>query len=200
MPSFLSLKKTLPVFFLLILSNSWAQTREFDMFLAGKKIGSIVTDKKVKGDIEVYTMTSTATSTILWKTISTYTTYHVVFKSGKLQESYFEHKENGEIEKFCKVKENAGGYSVHHSKTGKFEVQNMAEFCLLKMYYNEPSDGVSLLNEGWGEYVKVKKSGANQYEFKTPDGSKYIYRFQQGKMTDAEFHTSIVTVRMKPKV
>lgn len=176
-----------------------AQKQEFEMFLTGKKIGTLTTDRKVKGDVEMYTLTSTASAQILWKDISTLTTYNIVFKGGNLSESYYEHKENGVVEKYCKISPAAAGYAIHHWKNGKFNVGSLADFCLISIYYNEPKDGQKLFNEGWGEFTTIKKTDTNEYEFKAPDGNKNIYRYSGGKISEAEFHSSLVTVRMKRK-
>lgn len=185
----------------LTLHSAKAQKQEFEMFLTGKKIGTLTTDKKVKGNVTVYSLTSSATAEILWKSISTVTSYSVIFKDGKLSESYFEHKENGEIEKFCKVMPDAlTGYLVNHWKKGKYSLAPVAELCLISsIYYAEPYDGLKMFNEGWGEYTTVKKIKEHEYEFKAPDGNKNIYKYANGKISEAEFHTSIVTIRVKPK-
>lgn len=178
-----------------------AQKQEFEMFLTGKKIGTLVTEKKVKGDVEVYTLTSTADAQILWKQIATETHYSVVFKGGQLTESYFEHKENGEVEKYCKVTPNGTtGYFIHHWKEGKFNTNPVADLCLISsIYYSEPTDGLKMFNEGWGVYTTVKKTAPGEYEFKAPDGSRNVYRYRNGHISDAEFHTSIVTIKVRPK-
>ena len=191
--------------FLLIASSSVhfvsAQKQEFEMFLAGDKIGTLVTDKKVKGNVTVYSLNSVGNAQILWKKVSTVTTYNVVFKDGILTESYFEHRSGGEIEKFCKVTLNGdGGYSINHWKKGKYNLGPVANICLISSnYYDEPKDGQKMFNEGWGEYSGVKRLSPGEYEFKAPDGNKNIYRYKNGKISDAEFHSSIVTIKVRPK-
>lgn len=184
-----------------LFSNAKAQKQEFDMFLTGKKIGTLVTDKKVKGNIEVYTLNSSANAQILWKEIATVTSYRVVFIDGLLSESYFEHKENGEVEKYCKVSRNENGtYAIHHWKGGKYNLEGPSKLCLIKaVYYAEPYDGLKMFNEGWGEYTSVKKTGTGEYEFKAPDGNRNVYRYSGGKISEAEFHTSIVSIKVRPK-
>lgn len=191
--------RVLCLLFSLVILNVSAQKLEYEMFLMGDKIGTLVTEKKVKGDLEVYTLVSKASSKILWKHIDAETSYRAVFKAGKLQESYYEHKENGAVERYCKVATAGDGYAIHHWKNGKFNVGSMADHCLVTIYYREPVDGLRMFNEGWGEYTSVKKTGANQYEFKAPGGDKNIYRYEGGRVKDAEFHTSIVSVKLRPK-
>lgn len=178
-----------------------AQKQEFEMFLTGSKIGTLTTDKKVKGNVVMYTLNSTANAQILWKEIATVTSYSVIFKDGKLSESYFEHKENGEIEKFCKVVANGtSGYSINHWKKGKYNLSPVSNNCLIaSIYYSEPTEGLSFFNEGWGVYSDVKKTAPGEYEFKAPDGNKNVYRYKNGKISEAEFHTSIVTIKVRPK-
>lgn len=188
------------VFFTLI-SAAKAQKQEFEMFLTGKKIGTLVTEKKTKGNVEVYTLNSSANAQVLWKEVATVTSYRVVFIDGHLSESYFEHKENGEVEKYCKVSSNANGtYAIHHWKGGKYNLEGPSKISLITaIYYGEPYDGLKMFNEGWGEYTTVKKTGPGEYEFKAPDGNRNVYRYSGGKITEAEFHTSIITIKVKRK-
>lgn len=184
-----------------LFSTAKAQKQEFEMFLTGKKIGTLVTDKKVKGNIVMYTLNSSANAQVLWKEVATVTSYRVVFTDGVLTESYFEHKENGVTEKYCKVSQNPDGtYAIHHWKGGKYNLQGPSKICLISaIYYGEPHDGLKMFNEGWGEYTSVKKTDAGEYEFKAPDGNRNVYRYSGGKISEAEFHTSIVTIKVRPK-
>ncbi len=177
-----------------------AQKQEYNLELMGKKIGSITTERKQKGDLELYTLVSEAQSKILWKEIKAETQMRIVFQGGRLTESFYEHKENGVVEKYCKITvDPAGKLSVMHWKNGKFTASGPADYALISMYYGEPEEGRRLLVESWGEYVTVKKSGPNQYEFKAPDGDKNIFRYSGGRLVEAEFHTSIVSVKLKPR-
>jgi hypothetical protein len=177
-----------------------AQKQEYDMLLFGKKVGTITTDRKQKGDIELYTLVSRAQSKILWKEILAETEMRLVFKQGKLTESFYEHKENGTVEKYCKINPDATGkLAVFHWKNGKFFNQDPVDFCLISMYYKEPREGQRLFMESWGEFVQIKKSGSGQYEFKAPDGDRNIFRYTNGKLSETEFHTSIVSVKLKPR-
>lgn len=188
------------LFFISHISIS-AQRQEFEMFLTGSKIGTLVTEKKEKGNVVMYTLNSTATAKILWKEIATVTSYSVIFKDGKLSESYFEHRENGEVEKFCKVVVGGeSGYSINHWKKGKYDLGPVTDMCLISsIYYAEPYDGLKMFNEGWGEFTAVKKTGTGEYEFKAPDGNRNVYRYKNGRISEAEFHTSIVTIKVRPK-
>jgi hypothetical protein len=185
---------------LFLFSVSFAQKQEYDMLLFGKKVGTITTDRKQKGDIELYTLVSRAQSKILWKEILAETEMRLVFKQGKLTESFYEHKENGTVEKYCKINPDASGkLSVFHWKNGKFLATAPVDFCLISMYYKEPKEGQRLFMESWGEFVQVKKSGPGQYEFKAPDGDRNIFRYTNGVLSETEFHTSIVSVKLKPR-
>jgi len=185
--------------FLLGSATVMAQKLEYDMFMTGKKIGTITAEKKVKGDIEMYTITSKAEATILWKDISTETTSRVVFKGGVITETYYEYKEDGVVEKYCKALPGSGvAYAVHHWKKGKYNIAEQASFCVAYLYFNEPKDGQKLFDESWGEFVTIKKTAAGEYEFKAKDGDKNVYQYSNGRISGAEFHTSIVTVKMKP--
>lgn len=185
---------------LLLPLSLWSQKQEFDIIMMGDKIGSLVAEKKVKGDIEMYTISSSAQAKILWQEFATATTTRVVFKGGVLTEAYYEYKDKGEIEKFCKVLQTPTGYSVNHSKKGKYNLPELTHNCLAFIYFQEPKEGLRVFDETWGEFVTLKKTGAAQYEFKAKDGDKTVYKYTNGRISEAEFHTSIMTVKMKAKI
>ena len=185
--------------FMLLSVGVSAQKYEYEMFMTGKKIGTLAAEKKVKGDVVMYTINTTADAQILWKQISNQTNSRIMFKNGVVTESYYEYIENGVTEKYCKITQSGNGYSLHHWKKGKYTLDQPSNFCVAAIYFNEPKDGIKLLDETWGEYVTVKKTGAGVYEFKAKDGDKNVYHYANGKITEAEFHTSIVTIKMKPK-
>lgn len=183
-------------------SPLFSQKQEYDMSLAGKKIGTLVTEKRVKGDVTIYTLNSSANAEILWKKVATATSYSVTVKDGIVIESYFEHKENGETTKYCRIKKKDDAvYDAHHWKQGKYTFGPISKSCLIStMYYSEPQDGFKMFNEGWGTYSDIKRKDNGVYEFKAPDGGKNVYKYSNGKLIEAEFITSIVTIRVKPKV
>lgn len=190
----------LRVFICLLLPLSlWSQKHEFDIVMMGDKIGNLVAERKVKGDIEMYSIVSSAQAKILWEEFSTVTTTRVVFKGGVLTEAYYEYKDKGEIEKFCKVMQTPTGYSVNHSKKGKFNISEFTHNCLALVYFQEPKENLRVFDETWGEFVTFKKTGTNQYEFKAKDGDKTVYKYSNGLISEAEFHTAIITVKLKAK-
>jgi len=176
-----------------------AQVRQFELFLAGKKIGDITAERKVKGDLEVITINSIASAQILWKDISTVTNTRVVCQAGKVSESFYEHKEDGEVEAYCKISPMENQYAVHHWKKGKYTLEGPASTSVLSIYFKEPVEGQRLFDESWGEYVTIKKTGTGQYEYKPKDGHKNVYRYANGSLIEADFHTSIATVKMRLK-
>jgi hypothetical protein len=185
----------------MIFLHNHAQKRTFDLILSGKSIGYLDAERKVGANgIEMYTLFSKASSKILWKNIDAETRFTVTFVNGELVDSYYEHKENGMVEKYCKISKSASGkYQVHHHKNGKFEAPSGADYGLLHVYFKEPSSRQKMLNEAWGEYTDFKSIKPNTYEYKTPDGSRNVYVYNNGKLEFGKFHTSIAPVKLKPK-
>lgn len=184
---------------LLLPLSLWSQKHEFDIVMLGDKIGTLTAERKVKGDVEMYTIVSSAQAKLLWQEYSTVTTTRAVFKAGVLSEAYYEYKDKGEVEKYCKVMQTGNGYSVTHSKKGKFNISELTRNCLALVYFQEPKENQRVFDETWGEFVTFKKTGTNQYEFKAKDGDKTVYKYSNGLISEAEFHTSIITVKLKAK-
>ena len=185
--------------FCLASTFSFSQKNEFELFMLGSKIGDLTAERKVKGDLEVYTTTSSAFAKILWKEVASQSLNRLIFKGGVLTEAYYEYKENNVIEKFCKTSPAAVGYAIHNWKNGKFNFTEPITSGIGKLYFQEPNPGQQYYDDNWGVMITMKKTGDHQYEYKSADGDKNVYRYANGKISEAEFHTSIVVVKMKPK-
>ena len=179
--------------------RSYTQKYQFEMFLMGSKVADVTAEKKVKGDVEMYNITTIGDAKILWKSIKSHTTTSLLFKAGVLTDAYFEHKENGEVEKFCKTVVSANKYSVQHWKKNKYDYAKNISKAIACLYFQEPVGGQEYYDEYSGAAVTVKKLSEHTYEYKSEGGDKSTFIYTNGKLAEAEFHTSIVNVKMKPK-
>jgi len=198
----MKVRSILPILFLIqcMVTHAYSQKYQFEMFLMGSKVADVTAEKKIKGDVEMYNIITIGDAKILWKSVKSHTTTSLLFKAGMLTDSYFEHKENGVVEKFCKTVASANKYNVQHWKKNKYDYAKGISKAIACLYFQEPVGGQEYYDEYSGAAVTVKKLAEHKYEYKSEDGDRSIFIYNNGKLTEAEFHTSIVNVKMRPKV
>lgn len=173
-----------------------AQRFEYDMTFMGSKIGSMVAERKVSGDTEIYTLKNSSKVKILWKEYIVDTYSRVVYKNGVLTEARYEYKDKGVLEKHCSIERSTSGYSVKHYKKGDFSFSELAKTGLVYLYFHEPKEMSRVFDETRGEYIPLSKTGGGQYEYKNSDGEKVLYKYVNGRIEEGEFHTSIAKAKM----
>jgi hypothetical protein len=190
-------KFLLPGLLAFIASHLYSQSMSFEISLFGKKVGEMTVKKQVStGGIVNYTIKSTTTATILFKKIEAITDHSATYKNGILINSYHQHQENGEIKSFCRVNWNGSEYQIHRDE-GKFTQKEAADFSIVTIFFEEPVGRKKIFYEAEGEYDDLKNSSPGVYEYKSSDGHRNIYIFKNGQISEAEFHVSIATVKMK---
>lgn len=175
-----------------------AQKLSYDMYALGNKIGTMDIEKTIRADgSEYYTLKSKATAKVLWSTRTSETIYEIVYKGGKLISSSHKYYENGKLEKYCYVTANGTKYDVKsYRQTTSFT--EAPTYSIVSVYFKEPKGINKIFYEAEGDFSSLKPSDEpGSYEFKSSDGNRNIYKYVNGKMMEAEFHVSIITVKVK---
>lgn len=175
-----------------------AEKISYDMYALGNKIGTMDIEKTIRADgSEYYTLKSKATAKVLWNTRTSETIYEIVYKGGKLISSSHKYYENGKLEKFCYVTTNGQKYDVKsYRQTTSFT--QIPTYSIVSVYFKEPKGISQIFYEAEGDFSAIKAGEEpGTYEFKSSDGNRNIYKYVNGKLTEAEFHVSIITVKIK---
>jgi hypothetical protein len=191
----------LPLLAFLLLSFSLSiqaiETINFDIYLFGNKIGYCTVTREVKPDgTEIYTLETQAKAKVLWINRSNHSTMEVIYKNGKLFSSAHKEIDNGKLKRWTNVTLEGNRYEVDSYK-GKRTFFEVPVFSVVSIYFKDISGIKRFFYEAEADFTILKKSDEpNTWEFKSSDGNRNIYHFENGKIKTIELHVSIATVKM----
>lgn len=177
-------------------ATAHAQLVKLNVVLFGEKVGNVVITKKVNGNEEAYTLESRSKAHFLWIDKENYARYDVLYRDGKMVSAESKEIENGKTKRWTKVTQSGTGYQVDTYK-GKRTINELANFSVVKLFFEDGSKQQKLFFEGEAEMCRIN-SEAGTCEFKGSDGSRNVYYYKNGKLDYAEFHVSIATVKLVP--
>lgn len=192
------MKKLLLVIWSLSFCHLFAgEKAAFDIFLFGNKVGEIIATREQRADgSEYYHMITKAQAKVLWILRDQSSTYDVVYKDGKMvSSSQWAH--DNEDTTSCKVVRTANGISATLRNGRTYSHKEIPVFSIVKLYFQEPKNLDHFFQETDGVYVNIASTQPGVYEFKTARGEKSIYHYVNGILNNTEFHTSIVSVKVK---
>ena len=193
------MKFPLLAFALILLSipSKAIETLHFDILLFGNKIGYVTISHEVKADgSEVYRLETKSKAKILWINRSNDTNMEVVYKGGKLISSSHKEIEQGKLKRWTNVSLEGNRYEVD-SYRGKRTFFEAPVFSIVSLYFKDIGEVKRIFYEAEADFGRlVKSEEANTWEYKSSDGNRNIYHFENGKIKSIELHVSIATVRI----
>jgi hypothetical protein len=185
--------------FLLILLSLKAQATEtlhFDMFLWGDKIGDLTISKTEREDgTQYYVLDSKLKAKVLWIIRENTAHMETTFKGGKLISSYQKEIEDGKVKRENRVTFDGSKYVVDGYK-GKRTFSEAPTFSVALIYFQTMANVPKVFHEPEAEFCPIEKVDDNTWQFKSSDGSRNVYHYQNGKAVGMEFHVSIATVKL----
>ncbi len=173
------------------------ETVAFDIYLFGNKVGEVVASHEKRTDgTDRYRLVTKASAKILWIVRNQSSTYDVVYKDGQLLSSTHFSRDNDDV-KSCKVTRDANGISATNHEGKVFSYKEVPVYSIVKLYFQEPKNINHFFDESDGHYLSISSSQKGKYEFKRRNGDKSVYYYVNGVPSDLEFHTSIVSVKLK---
>jgi hypothetical protein len=194
----ISSKNLAHILLLLLFSlSSKAQTMVFRMELFGDSVGVSTITKRSNNGIDEYTLDSRARAKVLWIVRQNHTHYESKFKDGKLISASYYEENNGKKDKWSYITFNGKEY-VAENYRGKKTFTEAPTHSIGSIYCDPYNAGRRrFFNEAELDFNELKFPDANTIEFKSSDGNRNVYRFKNGQINMAEFHTSIATVYIK---
>lgn len=178
--------------------SSRAQTLVFNMFLFGDSVGiSTITRAHDADGIDHYILDSHIKAKILWITRENRTHYESQFKDGKLISATYYEINNGKKDKWSNIQYDGREYQVD-SYHGRKSFKEAPTHSIGTMYidgYN--ASRKRFFYEPEADFNNLNFPEPNTIEFKSSDGNKNVFRFRNGQITGAEFHTTLATVYLK---
>jgi hypothetical protein len=196
---YMNIRTSTMLFSMLLLSlyAGAVETVRFDIFLFGDKIGTMTATHESRADgVEFYTLESTSKAKILWIDKENFSRYEVTYKNGKLISCTHKELENKKLKRWTNVNWNGSQYMVDSYK-GKRSFTESPDYCAVSMYFKGFKDVKRIFYEAEADYDAVEHPQPNVTEFKSSDGTRNVYYFENGRIKSMDFHISIAKVRME---
>lgn len=178
------------------IQSTFADTIHFNIMLWGNKIGDMVVTRERRPDgVEFYTLETKSKAKILWIDKDNYTRYEVTYKNGRLISSTHKEMENGKVIRWTNVQWNGNQYTVDSYK-GKRSFTETPNYSIVTIYFKDIKNVKRIFYEAEADFNTLEHPEPGTWEFKSSDGNRNVYHFENGQIKGMEFHVSIATVKM----
>jgi hypothetical protein len=178
---------------LLVLNLLTPPTQElsFDIIYRGSKIGHLEATYRKWGSQEAYT-SHTSLTTTLFREINLVLDNEVLFKEGRLQDSRAKVLVNGTQHQHTTVEWENNRYKIVKNHEDVSFHPTPVYLSTIKMLFEEPNTFQQVFSEFEGINHGLKLHPNNTYEKTKPSGASHYYRYQNGRLTEAQLKASFV--------
>jgi hypothetical protein len=169
----------------------------FNIFLWGNKIGNLTASREVRPDGTVlYLLDTRSKAKVLWITRENVAHYEVVYKDGKLVSSSFKEVENGEVKRWSNINWDGKQYTVDATH-GKKTFTESPTYSIVCVYFQNMEQVKQIFYEIEGDFNQLQHPEPGTCEFKSSDGNRNVYHFENGTVKNMEFHLSFATIKIE---
>lgn len=160
---------------------AWAQSYTYDIKTMGVHAGTMVVTRNKANALEQYSYeTHSAVDYLLGKVEVNHIT-RSSYKDGVLQTAYVRNEKNGEVEYYSSTSYDGSDYCTVTEK-GKVRCRRKVALSFAKVFFEEPVGQTEIFSERLGEFVPLKQLEEHTYQVCLPDGDKYTYYFEGGRL------------------
>lgn len=174
---------------------AFAQELNYVIEWRGDSIGYMIATKSLDGEVEVYSMQSEASISILLS-FDLRTEYEAKYADGVLTTANTHNILNDKTRSKSNIKKSDSGYVTVVNEEKSYIDDTAIGASISTLYFKEPQPG-KIFSERYGQWCKLAKSGGFEYELYKPDGRKNYYRYKNGECVEIEVHTALATITMK---
>lgn len=182
------MKQRLLFLLLLLPAGLTAQTIQYKIKAFGINAGTLEIRHKIANGIDQFEIESHNEVNYLVGKIKVHHVTRSTFKNGVLQSSYVRNEKDDEVEYYSSVSFDGSTYTITNEKE-KLTHKGPVTYTICNLFGTEPINQSQVFSERWGVYVPLKKKEEHVYEFKYPDGDKYVYYYENGIVTKADIST-----------
>ena len=183
--------------FLLLLNGVHSQTVSFRITLWGDSVGRMDVIKTFDKDSNtVYTIESKSQVKFLWMEKNGYSKFIAVYRNGKMISSSHTETENGKTKRSTQVKHDGKMYQVNSLEEGNKSFSDPPLCSDASIYFTDCENLKCIFYLPDARLYEMKKTAVNTMEFKSADGHRNVYLFDNGKIKGMEFHLPLATVYM----
>lgn len=194
------MKTLFSIFIALNLSITDIQCQEliYDITISGKKVGSLLVNRKeIEDSSHYYSAVSDVQYTLFRKTQLVYF-YEAIFKNDLLMKAYFVYKKNGDVEEEAKLLWSEEGCYLSSLESFNKKHKYMLNKSMVQMYFQKPTHKESIFSERFHDFITVAKvEEENKFIFYIPNGDKSIYHYRQdGLCSKVTINTTFINFEM----
>ncbi|HLP51320.1 MAG TPA: DUF6134 family protein [Chitinophagales bacterium] len=173
-----------------------AQTLAFNIKVFGSVIGRMYVSRSNEADgSQLYKIVSDSKAKVLWINKTYHSDFEARYKDGKMLSCSHLENENGKTKRWAKVYFDGKAYQVDSDK-GKRSFTEAPVYCDMSLYFDDHLKIKKLFYLAEADFNTVTHTDANTLEFKSSDGHKNVYYFENGTVKTMEFHLALATVYM----
>ncbi len=162
-----------------------AQKHIYDVILFGNKIGQTVVERIDKGNGEVqYKLNSSSEVTILFNKKTSAMVFDVLYKDGKLMNSYVKNVKDG-VTEIVNILWQETKYVIRKG-VETMQLTQAVNFSAVQLYFTEPVGMTRIFSERLGNYCAFKNTAPGVYECKLDNGVNNIYKYRNGVLYELE--------------
>ncbi len=167
------------IFFYLLSFSAIAQTRNYDVLLGSKKVGSVVSSKLKSADLVTY-------KTVFKIKLRVFKMYNIesittsTYRGNILLSSNFKIYDGGVLEEENSIKKEQSNYRCTDCKDKPIVVKELIRSNISKVYFEEPTATKKVYTDRYMGFGIMTALGNHKYKFKMPNGDENIYTYKNG--------------------
>lgn len=167
-----------------------AQSFSYQIKAMGVKAGTLEVSKKSVNGTDQYVLESHSSVDYLLGKIKVDHVTRCTYKDGVLQNSYVRNDKNDKVEYYSSISYDGTTYNITNEK-GKKTMSEPVVFAICHIFFSEPVGKTEVFSDRFGEYVPLRKKGDHAYEITFPDGDKFVYYYENGKIVKADLPSPV---------
>jgi hypothetical protein len=181
------------VTFLLGISSLFAQQLKYNVVQNNDVIGWLKLEKKDSANFSLIKFSSEIKKrlVILFTVIER---QEALFENGILTRSYVYRKVNDDIKVNKQTIYSGDHYLIKKEKTSTQLMLNNIAYNQLSLYFYEPNLVKEVYSDNYECYLKIEKTGSENYILLLPNGNKNTYYYSNGICTKVKVEQSLFTV------
>lgn len=144
---------------------------------------------------QLYKIVSDSKAKVLWINKTYHSDFEARYKDGKMLSCSHLENENGKTKRWAKVHYDGKSYQVESDK-GRKSFTEAPLYCDMSLYFDDHRKIKRLFYLAEADFNDVTHIDANTIEFKSNDGHRNVYYFENGTVKTMEFHLALATVYM----
>lgn len=144
---------------------------------------------------DLYTIESNSKAKVLWINKVYWSKFEARYVGGKLVSSSHHETENGKTKRWAKISFDGKKYNVQSDK-GERSFTEVPQYSDVSLFFDDYRKVKRLFYLADADFDEVTHIDANTLEFKSTDGHRNVYYFENGKIKQMEFHLALATVYM----